>query len=425
MSLSANAPATSAKTEWANHWYLPIVAALGYSAAGLHVYGIGPLMEPIHREFGWTRAQTLSGSAMVSFVIALASVPMGVLIDRLGPRRIALIGLLLIGGAVALLGTATGSMANWLALWALVAICSIPVQATVWTSAVVSRFDASRGLALAVTLCGASIGAFAFPLLSTWLVETSGWRQAFFGLGGIWALALLPLVFLFFRGVQDSGSVARRQSRAAGALLPGLTLAEAVRTSAFYRLLFATLFFTFSIFGCVVNFVPILTGSGAAPMTAASAASLVGIFSLIGRLGTGAVLDRLPAHIVGAICFLIPIPACALLLLDISGIGVFRCGSDVWFDTWIRGGRDHVLGHTILWSQKLRRHSGRTARGNCARRRLGAARRRRDLRPLRQLCAFFDADHRSHVDQLRHHWQRHRAKPLVLRADAETSTSVI
>jgi MFS family permease len=327
MSLSANVPATSAKAEWANYWYLPIVAALGYSAAGLHVYGIGPLMEPIHREFGWTRAQTLSGSAMVSVVIAFASVPMGVLIDRLGPRRIALIGLLLIGGAVASLGTATGSMANWFALWALVAICSIPVQATVWTSAVVSRFDASRGLALAVTLCGASIGAFAFPLLSTWLVETSGWREAFFGLGGIWALALLPLVFLFFRGVQDSGSVARRQSRAAGALLPGLTLAEAMRTSAFYRLLFATLFFTFSIFGSVVNFVPILTGSGAAPMTAASAASLVGIFSLIGRLGTGAVLDRLPAHIVGSICFLIPIPACALLLLDISGIGYFAAAA--------------------------------------------------------------------------------------------------
>ena len=312
--------AASARTEWTNYWYLPIVAALGYSAAGLHVYGIGPLMEPLQREFGWTRAQTLSGSAMVSFVVALASVPMGTLIDRVGPRRIGMIGLLLIGAAVALLGTATGTMTNWLALWAIVAICSIPVQATVWTAAVVSRFDAARGLALAVTLCGSSIGAFSFPLLSTWLVETFRWREAFVGLGTIWSLALLPCVFLFFRGAQDRTRRAHAPSGIGSAVLSGLTLAEAVRTSAFYRLLLATGFFTFSIFGCVVNFVPILTDSGAARMTAASAASLVGVFSLIGRLSTGAVLDRCRAHLVGAACFLIPIPGCALLLSDGTGV---------------------------------------------------------------------------------------------------------
>ena len=318
-----SAPGSSGRTEWANHWYLPLVAALGYSVAGLHVYGIGPLMGSLHQEFGWTRAQTLSGSAIVSLVVALASVPMGVLIDRLGPRRIGLIGVLLLGTAVALLSTATGTMTNWLALWAVVAIASIPAQSTVWTTAVVSRFDAARGLALAVTLCGASIGAFAFPLLSTWLVETFDWRKAFVGLGGIWALVLLPPVFLFFRGAQDRARDERVRSRVAADALPGLTLAEAVRMPAFYRLLLATGFFTFSIFGCVVNFVPILTDSGAAPMTAASAASLIGVFSLVGRLSTGAILDRFPAHLVGAVCFLIPIPACALLLTDTSGIGSY------------------------------------------------------------------------------------------------------
>jgi len=284
--------------------------------AGLHVYGIGPLMGPLQQEFGWTRAQTLSGSAIVSLVVALASVPMGVLIDRLGPRRIGLIGVPLMCAAVASLSTATGTMTNWLALWALVAFGSIPVQATLWTSAVVSRFDAARGLALAVTLCGSSIGAFTFPLLSTWLEQTFDWRHAFAGLGGIWAFVLLPFVFLFFRGAQDGV-----QSRTAAGTMPGLTLAEALRSLAFYRLLFATGFFTFSIFGCVVNFVPILTDSGAAPITAASAASMIGVFSILGRLSTGAILDRLAAHLVGAVCFLIPIPACALLLTDAAGAG--------------------------------------------------------------------------------------------------------
>lgn len=314
-------PAASVRAEWARYWYLPLIAALGYSAAGLHVYGIGPFMEPLQQEFGWTRAQILSGAVIVSFGVALASVPMGVLIDRLGPRRIGLVGVLLMGAAVALLSTATGTMANWLILWAIVAFSAISVQATVWTSAVVSRFDAARGLALAITLSGASVAAFALPLLSTWLVETFGWRHAFIGLGGIWALALFPPVFLFFRGAQDGGREARLRLRAAADMLPGLTLAEALGKPAFYQLLFASGFFTFSLFACVVHFVPILTGSGAAPMTAAGAASLIGVFSLVGRLGTGAILDRFPAHIVGAASFLIPIPGCAILLADGTGAG--------------------------------------------------------------------------------------------------------
>jgi MFS family permease len=315
----------SAKTEWRSYGYLPLIAALGYSVAGLHVYGIGPLMEPLHQEFGWTRAQILSGSAMVSVVVALASVPMGALIDRLGPRRIGLIGLPLMAIAIALLSTATGTRVNWFALWMIVAVCSVSVQSTVWTNAVVSRFDASRGLALAVTLSGSSVGAFVFPLLSTWLAEHYGWRQAFAGLGIIWVAALLPFVFLLFRGAQDSNHskrVTHVQSSVTEVVsadtFNGMTLAQAVRTGMFYRLLLATGFFTFSIFGAVVNFVPILKASGAAPMTAASAASLIGIFSLIGRLGTGAIIDRYPAQLVGAVCFLIPIPGCALLLGDVT-----------------------------------------------------------------------------------------------------------
>ncbi len=312
-------PRGSARTEWSKYWYLPLVAAIGYSTAGMHVYGMGPAIQSLQNAFGWSRAQTLAGSAMVSLVVAAASVPMGTIIDRLGPRRVALLGVPLIGIAVALLGTATGTRANWFALWALVAIASIPVQSTTWNMAVVSRFDASRGLALAFTLSGGSLGAFVFPLISTWLVQHFGWRYAFIGLGGLWAVFTLPFVALWFRSSQDAARVAAHDTHAASDSLPGITLREAVRHSMFYRLFFATGFFTFSIFGAIVNIYPILTDRGAAPMTAASAASLVGIFSFIGRLATGVTLDRFRANIVGAVCFLMPIPACALLLSHTTG----------------------------------------------------------------------------------------------------------
>ena len=84
--------------------------------------------------------------------------------------------------------------------------------------------------------------------------------------------------------------------------------------SAFWRLLIACGLFTFTLFGIMVHLIPILTDGGSERLMAASIASLVGIFSIIGRLGTGFLLDRLPGHLVGGVVFLIPILPCAILL---------------------------------------------------------------------------------------------------------------
>ncbi len=75
-------------------------------------------------------------------------------------------------------------------------------------------------------------------------------------------------------------------------LLTGITLAEGLRSAALYKLLMAAALFSFTVIGVAVHFVPILTDSGATPLSAAGIASLVGVFSIVGRLGTGFLLDR-------------------------------------------------------------------------------------------------------------------------------------
>ena len=309
----------SFKEEWARYWHIPLTSALGYSASGLQLFGLGSFVNPIQHEFGWSRAQITSGAAIVSIGVALASLPMGVLLDRFGARRVGLVGVLMMATAVALLSTATGTISNWLLLWAVIAMSAAWVQAPVWTSAVVSHFDRARGLALGVTLCGTSFAVFAMPLLATWLVGAFGWRYAFVGLGGIWAAVSLPILYLFFHSAQDGTGEARARLKTDREMLPGVSLAESLRTLALYKLLFANTFFAFAIVGIIVHFVPLLTDRGAAPMTAAAAASLIGIFSVVGTLGAGAMLDRFPGRIIGTIAFLLPIPGCALLLID--GVG--------------------------------------------------------------------------------------------------------
>jgi len=304
-----------AAAEWRSFWTLPVAAALGYSIAVLHTYSLGAFFAPLQQEFGWTRAQISMGITIAGVGSAIFGVPVGILIDKFGPRLIALIGAFTMAGTVALLSTATGTLANWYLLWGIVALGTVCVHATVWTSAVASRFQASRGFAFAVTLSGASISSALFPLLATWLIGNYGWRTAIVGLCGIWFVLVFVVLLFFFRGAQDAGRKVQVSAEATAAT-PGLTLAEGLRTTAYYKLLLAAGFFAFTAIGITVHFQSILRDAGATPLTAASIAGLIGIFSIIGRLGTGFLIDRLPSHIVGATCFVLPIVAAALLLYD-------------------------------------------------------------------------------------------------------------
>lgn len=325
---------STAVAEWRRHGPLPLAAGLGYSMGVIHVYSLGAFMQPLQDEFGWSRAQTSVGLTIVGLAAAAAALPIGLMVDRLGPRRVGLSGVALMTLAFALLGTATGTMTNWVALWAVLAFACFWVQTTVWTAAVASRFETSRGLAFAVTLSGGSLAAAVFPPLATALIGAWGWRTAFIGLGVLWGGLVLAVVWVFFRGAQDDRSAASAPPTAAPSTeaaapptvaspptaapveLPGLSVAEGLRSATFYKLLLAAGLFAFTTLGIVVHLVPILRDAGAAPLAAAGTAALVGVFSIVGRLGVGVLLDRFPGRLVGACAYLVPILGCAALLID-------------------------------------------------------------------------------------------------------------
>jgi MFS family permease len=306
-----------AAAEWRGYWFLPFVAGLGYSVTQLYAYALGPIIEPIQQEFGWTRAQVMSGVAIANVPGIILLPLVGMLVDRWGPRRTGLIGICLVPAAVALVATATGSVWQWWAIWLLIAFCGPWAQGSIWTSATVSRFEKGRGLALAVTLSGGAMAATVMPPLSTFYVETFGWRQGFLFMVGSWFLMLFVPVMLFFRGAQD-GDASKRATRAERAAaadkLSGLTMPEAVRRPALYKLIVASFGFAFIVIGTVLHLVPMLKGYGAGAMQAAGTASLVGIFSIVGRLITGALLDRYRSNIIGCVVYLLPIPGYLLLM---------------------------------------------------------------------------------------------------------------
>lgn len=296
-----------AKREWRQFWQLPVAAAIGYSTAVLHTYGLGPFIAPLEAEFGWARSSISGGIAVAGAIGAVLSIPLGMAVDRIGPRVIGLIGVVLMTGGFALLGAVGGQLWQWYCVWALIGFGNLFLQATVWTSAVSTRFVASRGLAIAVTLSGASITATILPVIATGLIEAYGWRAGFVAIGLIWATVVIPvLLFLFHGGRAEPGS--RPETTGKDGIDGALT------TPAFYQLLLASGFFTLTAIGMVVHFVPILVDFGADPVAAAGVATIIGMASVVGRLSTGVLLDRFAPNRVGAVMFIMPLVACLLLL---------------------------------------------------------------------------------------------------------------
>lgn len=312
-----------ARREWAANWPLPIAAGLGYATSVIHIYGLGPYVVPISEAFGWDRSTVTFGITIATSIAAIFAVPIGMAVDRVGPRPLGLAGVALVCAALALIGLASnGDTYQWYGLWVLLAFAALPVQATIWTAAVATRFEASRGMAFAVTLCGASVAQALFPWLGSQLIAAHGWPIAMALQAAIWAAVALPVIALFFRGARDRRPTEEAAATAFSGHEQGMTFREGLASSIYLRLLLASLLFTFVALALVVNFIAIQTDSGMAATDAGALAFWIGIFAIAGRLGTGLLLDRARASLVGAAIFGLPIAAC-LSFLFLGPAGAF------------------------------------------------------------------------------------------------------
>jgi MFS family permease len=290
-----------------------VVAAMaGLSFATVAVYSMGLFMEPLSREFGWTRAQMSLGLSIVALFAVPLSPFAGALIDRWGSRRLGIPGIILSAIAFAAFSLATGSITQWYVLWVCYAIVAIAIKTTVWTAAVSSVFQSSRALALAVVLSGAALSQTITPLVAQWLIDGYGWRQAFLWMGLGWGSVALVLLLPFFFDARDYER--RAPSTSARPVLSGLTLAEGVRDPALLRIAAALFITSFLGVAVTVHKVPILTQTGLSREVAAQIAASAGIAGITGKLLTGWMMDRWQSGWIGGICLSLPALACVLLL---------------------------------------------------------------------------------------------------------------
>lgn len=255
----------------------------------------GVMLEPIEADLGWSRAQISSGPFVVSIMGLFLATPAGHLIDRWGSR---MTGLLVVACSfIAIMGMAMvgRELWHWWAAWAIFGVAGA-FTSTVWMTPISAAFDKGRGMAIAVTIAGASISAATAPPMAEWVMQHYGWRTAFVALGIVWCGLTLPLVLSFVPGrrpvTATTGAGNGINQGDAVEPLAGMTPREGFRTRNFYLIFFASLLSGMVALALHLNMVPILTFSGISRGDAVMIVSFVGVTSLVGRLVSGWLMDR-------------------------------------------------------------------------------------------------------------------------------------
>ena len=284
-----------------------------FAIVGIALYGLPFFYDFMVREFGWSRAQVTSGNAISKLLVGpLFGFLAGWLVDRFGPRRLMVAGILMAGIALVGLG-AIHSLAGFYFFYlfnALGNFCGGPLPNQVLLS---RWFTTARGRAMGFAYLGIGIGGAMVPFLALWLTQEVGWHGALQALGGLIVLAALPLALV----VRESPEAPVDNRVSPQPLVPDpVSVAPVLRAPAFYLLLAGSMCSIAAVGGTNQHLKLFLSlDHGYSQTGAAEIASLVLVSSLAGRLGMGWLADRIPKKYVMLLIYLLVAAAIPLLFL--------------------------------------------------------------------------------------------------------------
>src|SRR6218665_1340374 len=109
--------AETAHSEWKQGWPVILASGAGMSLPSLVMFSMGLFVAPLENEFGWSRTVITSGMTVMAVVGFFFGPVIGLLVDRFGPRRIAVPGVFLYCSMFAALALTPDSKLYLLTLW--------------------------------------------------------------------------------------------------------------------------------------------------------------------------------------------------------------------------------------------------------------------------------------------------------------------
>jgi predicted MFS family arabinose efflux permease len=305
---------SKARHEWRQGWPAVCAGLLGAGAAQIHFASIGVFIKPMTQALGWG-SSTVTLGIFICSIVSVPGVPLiGLLAQKIGMRRIVLVGLPVFFLAFASLGLLSHNRTQWVIGWIFVALASVLSKANLWMLWVAQRFDAARGMAFALIMVGAGVLAIFVPIVSQLSIENFGWRATFPLLAAAMAVLSIPACIVGFRLCPPAAGERARAPKDASLELPGMLIQEAIRTRSFWQISLIAFLIGAGLVSLQVHLVPMFADRGLSARTAAVAAGVFGGATLAGRFIVGGLLDRFSANLLGMLNLLLPALACILYL---------------------------------------------------------------------------------------------------------------
>ena len=189
-------------------YYGWVIVAFGFVFGAFNVgmtsWGLGVFVTPMQEDLEWDRSLVF----LPLLVGAIVTTPLGIIVGpwadtKNGPRILALAGILLFGASLLYMKVA-GSELGYIFIFGIVgglgrfSVAMALVVVPKW-------FVRRRGLAQATVSAGFSVGPLIFPLILQALVESVGWRDAWFIMGIALIVLAGPGAFFIIRSPEDVG----------------------------------------------------------------------------------------------------------------------------------------------------------------------------------------------------------------------------
>jgi MFS family permease len=286
-----------------------------FCIVGVAVWGLPFYYDFMVQQFGWTRAQVTSGNALSKLVVGpIFGFLAGWVVDRFGPRRMMMIGILMAGIALVGLGW-TSSLGMFYFFYfcnALGYVCGGPLPNQVLLT---RWFDRSRGKAMGFAYLGIGIGGATVPWISHALVQHFGWQAALRILGFSVVVVSLPLAML----VKEPP----RARRLAGSF-KSTSPKTAFKEASFYLLTLGSMCSIAAVSGTQQNLKLFLSlDRHFTQRDAAGVLSLVLAVSIVGRLLIGWLADRFSKKYVMLLTYLLVAAGIPVLFLGTTRLGLY------------------------------------------------------------------------------------------------------
>ena len=287
-----------------------VAAGIGvaFGRPAIMLYTTGIFFEPIAREIGLTRAQFGAGLLTMTISIAVTVPIVGLVVDRIGPRRAVLAGPALLALGFAVLAWLTTSPATYIAGMALIGALGAVSTPVAYTRAVAASFDRARGTAMGATLTIVGVGSAILPLVAAAGIDRFGWRGALLCLAAL-ALLATPLSFLWLRPPPDKPI----PKVSTGTVDPGRHF---LRDLNFWLMMAGFTLVATALFGFMVHLVPFAQSAGIGVAEATRYASVLGISGLASRLIVGLICDLVRPQLVLFCCVIAAAIAAVVVAID-------------------------------------------------------------------------------------------------------------